>query len=181
MCKNGNATGRWVKLGLEEKEFTKPRFDWSPRDSLTHFKDSQGRFWAPYNCKYLPISYTEFSQCMSRTKSSLHFYGDSNIRRPLKVMATGGSWCHTMMDPSSRECNCEDYGNRPAFYIDDGPDVNFVPIMSGQSNFSSYWLRVNGFSYDGYSDFPEKLESYQSDINKYEIQNPRAMIFNLGI
>jgi hypothetical protein len=57
--------------------------------------------------------------------------------------------------------------------------------VGGSANFSLYWLRVEGFSYDNSPDFSEKLShqsqtSYHATLGVSKVQTPLAVIFNLG-
>jgi hypothetical protein len=192
VCKNGNALGRWVRGSLVETHHNQSvnmlKNDWTTfRDSSTHFQDAEGKIWIPYDCKYLPISYTQFTNQLSKSNAHLHFYGDSNIRRPLKAFSTRGAWCTTMNNPFSIECTCEDHARASVSIpqLNDNSDPNYVFNVGGSANVSLYWLRVDGFSYDNSPDFSEKLShqsqtSYHATLGVSKVQTPLAVIFNLG-
>ncbi|KAI9266017.1 hypothetical protein BY458DRAFT_512846 [Sporodiniella umbellata] len=53
-----------------------------------------GKFWAPYHCRYRPLSYAEFNRCLARKyPQGMDIYGDSNMRRSLKTWISHGAWC----------------------------------------------------------------------------------------
>ena len=188
LCKNGNMKGRWVKTSMIQSVIQPANFhkDWTtPRDSLTHFQDDEGKVWLPYDCKYLPISYSEFTTCLAKSNSHLHFYGDSNIRRSLKAISTGGAWCTSMTDPSSRECNCEDHMRPQVPFLDESKEANYFPFVGGNTNVSFYYFRFQGFFDNG----KEWEQIFSRDFRKKTLdgfgvraqKNPRSVILNLSM
>jgi hypothetical protein len=192
LCENGNMTGRWVVTSLIQSVTSIPNLSkvWkTPRDSLTHFQDDEGKIWLPYDCKYRPLSYSEFTACLAESNSHLHFYGDSNIRRSLKAISTGGAWCTSMYDPSSKVCNCEDYMRSSARvpYLDESQKINYFPSVAGNMNASIYYYKLGGFKYEvNATAFGNKLsrKTQEENLKKSdvkEIRKPDAVILNLGI
>lgn len=56
--------------------------------------DKDGKFWAPFDCRYQRISYSDFAECLAeKYPAGIDMYGDSNTRRSIKKMVTGGRWC----------------------------------------------------------------------------------------
>jgi hypothetical protein len=77
-------------------------------DQMTHYKTQEDEIWVPYDCKYKKISYSYFAKCLEKNYKVMHFYGDSNTRRSLKAVTTGGAFCNTWYDKTSSTCQCWD-------------------------------------------------------------------------
>ena len=187
ICDNGNANGRWIKSSIIEDKKAQRKsssYNTAPRDSMTYFKDPEDRVWVPYNCRYVLMSYSEFTSCMSKSNNHLHFYGDSNMRRALKAITTGGAWCNTLYDPNSHECECSDQDKVQVPYMDESQTVNYFGNVAGSSGFSILFERVNGFqSQQGSFDQILNASHLAESFNKFglkEIRKPDAVIFNLG-
>ena len=185
LCTNGNAQGRFVKTELIQTRSKRLSLesDWAiPRDSMTQFKDLEDRIWVPYDCRYSFFSYSDLISCISQNITHIHVYGDSNIRRSLKALTTGGAWCNTLYNPASRECECSDQGKVAVPYLTDALFVNFFPKVAGSANVSILYERVNGF-YSQQASFDKILKEahLQESLAKFG-QNVSAdvVIFNLG-
>lgn len=186
LCKNGNSPGRWVSSSLVESksDFSSYATDWSTsRDSSTFYQNPEGKIWVPYDCRYQPFSYYEFSSCLSKSNSHLHFYGDSNIRRALKAITTGGAWCNTLYDPSSWPCECSDQGKVTVPYLKDDGDASYIGKVAGAKGFSIFYQRVRGF-FDGQGPFDQilNISHVKESLTKLgkEYRKPTAVVFNLG-
>lgn len=186
ICKNGNSPGRWVKsFMIEDKNQKSSSSDWSaPRDSTTHFKDPEGRVWVPYDCRYIPFSYSDFTTCLAKANTHLHIYGDSNIRRALKAITTAGAWCNTLYDPDSWECQCSDQGRVAVPYFNDLNQVNYFEKVAGAPGFSIFYEKVTGFPsqqgpFDQILNESHIIQSF-AEAGGRTYQAPAAVIFNLG-
>jgi hypothetical protein len=80
---------------------------------------------------------------MSNLGLHLHFYGDSNIRRSLKTITTGGKFCRTNYDTYSKECQCNDKTLDVPYYNFSKP-INYFPELTGFSNTSIYFHDLKG-------------------------------------
>ncbi|KAG1461414.1 hypothetical protein G6F56_005738 [Rhizopus delemar] len=81
LCTGSDHPGRWLPL---------------PRNSTEKVSavSRNNKYWAPYSCRYRPISYEEFNRCVSnKYVHGLDVYGDSNMRRSLKKFISHGQWC----------------------------------------------------------------------------------------
>lgn len=187
ICKNGNSPGRWVKATMiEDKRQEGPSFsDWSSaRDDTTEFKDPEGRVWVPYDCRYVPFSYSEFKSCLSKANTHLHMYGDSNIRRALKAITTAGAWCNTLYDADSHDCQCSDQGRVAVPNFNDLKEVNYFAKVAGSSGFSIFYEKVTGFPseqgpFDKILNISHITQSFANAGGK-DYRAPTAVIFNLG-
>ncbi|KAJ2161116.1 hypothetical protein GGF46_001705 [Coemansia sp. RSA 552] len=99
LCKSGSAAGRWIP------EANLPR-SWKAWQYM--FPAEDGRVWLPYSCRLRRISHAEFVFHMSRSHSSVHWYGDSNSRRTLRPFMMGGKWCHQANTTTRLDCLCND-------------------------------------------------------------------------
>jgi hypothetical protein len=188
LCTNGDSEGRWVKSSFVESESSHnlSLTDWStPRDSSTVYQSPEGKIWVPYNCRYRPISYSEFTSCLSKSDTLLHVYGDSNIRRALKAITTGGAWCNTLYDPTSWDCQCTDQGRDPVPYLDDNEDVVYFPNVAGAKRFTMLYQKVRGF-FNQRGPFDQILNAtnVSESLSKFgikEFRKPTAVIYNIGM
>lgn len=95
LCKGLDNAGRWLP--------------W-PRINNTKYNDNNyaskedlhkiagltrdGKYWAPYQCRYRHISYEQFNRCAAKKyPRGMDLYGDSNIRRSVKKFISHGQWC----------------------------------------------------------------------------------------
>ncbi|RUS14908.1 hypothetical protein BC937DRAFT_93168 [Endogone sp. FLAS-F59071] len=105
-CTRADHQGRWLNL----------------HDLPRHIRDEadpaglgpDGFFWAPYTCQMRRFSYPEFYRCLMRRYPIVHWFGDSNSRRSIKKIVTGGDWCSPQDrrrrgEASQRACRCDDY------------------------------------------------------------------------
>ncbi|KAJ2356881.1 hypothetical protein GGF43_001798 [Coemansia sp. RSA 2618] len=97
-CTEPDVEGRWIAadaLPFDAGQIPPP--------------DNHGRVWLPYTCRLRRITYGEFSRCVQARYPLMHWFGDSNLRRVLKKLATRGEWCATSAEQQTRPCICEDY------------------------------------------------------------------------
>ena len=143
-CNRGDHPGRWIKKYLIEAPKTPAiGLDVSPADALTSFVDEEDRYWLPYTCRYRPISYTSFKTCLAKRHHMLHFWGDSNVRRSLKAITTGGAWCNTWYDPNTPECQCYDW-HRPVHQFNPDKHINFFETVAGTKDASLFFYSWQG-------------------------------------
>ncbi|KAJ2768298.1 hypothetical protein IWQ56_002979 [Coemansia nantahalensis] len=98
LCTEPDAEGRWVSG--EALPFSAGEVPPA---------DNHNMVWLPYSCRLRRISYADAVGCMTARHPLMHWYGDSNIRRTLKKIATLGQWCSTAASLQTRACLCEDY------------------------------------------------------------------------
>lgn len=73
-------------------------------------QDDKGLVWLPYTCRLRRYSYSELHTCLAERYPVIHMYGDSNLRRMLKLLGTDGRWCSkSAFEMESHTCKCEDY------------------------------------------------------------------------
>ncbi|KAH8552458.1 hypothetical protein BGW37DRAFT_287181 [Umbelopsis sp. PMI_123] len=108
LCTGSDHPGRWLNINDYEPERRK--------EIEPSAVDFEGNFWAPYTCRYRPISYQDFTTCLAKKYPLIHWFGDSNSRRAIKKMVTDGEWCsdYSIIQTNTtiqRSCHCEDYGD----------------------------------------------------------------------
>ncbi|ORZ02826.1 hypothetical protein BCR43DRAFT_534398 [Syncephalastrum racemosum] len=199
LCTGADHPGRWLQA---------PAFrDQEEADNASITIDSNGKFWAPYTCRYRRIEHTEFTKCLWRQGSTtLDMYGDSNMRRSLKKLMTHDTWCrnwHTYAthgDNSTevpiqqeklawhydghpnqlRACYCEDY-REPGWntsWID--PDARFTTIPLGHD------VRIQNYKWDGltYLNDPDWSNAFTNKSIDWHIDDSsaarRVVIVSLG-
>lgn len=85
LCNSTHHPGRWLSWPQENKK------DLKKVSGLTR----DGKYWAPYDCRYRHLSYEAFNRCTSKKYSrGIDLYGDSNIRRSIKKFLSHGQWCN---------------------------------------------------------------------------------------
>ncbi|KAJ1990438.1 hypothetical protein EDC05_004082 [Coemansia umbellata] len=122
VCTESNPEGRWVSI------------DDIPFDtSSLPPPDNHNRVWLPYDCRLLRISYQSFAQCLISKYPTVHFFGDSNMRRALKKITTLGEWCSTPQEQASGRCLCEDHSEPfPRFNLNiRDAHINMDPTNGG--------------------------------------------------
>ena len=103
-CIRGDHSGRWVNSHLISPLLSKPLIETESNPDVPVI-DYSRRFWLPYNCRYKRLNYNEFAnEYLVKKHPVVHFTRDSNIRRSLKIMTTGGAICHTIYDENSHQC-----------------------------------------------------------------------------
>lgn len=137
-CIGGDHPGRWINVTDGILPPNDPH-----GDSLTHYKDEEGRIWLPYNCRYRPLSYSYFSRCLAKHHPSLHIWADSHMRRSLKAISTGGAWCNTWYDPDSSECKCYDW-NLQVPFMNMSNVVDFFPQIGGNNGAKVFYYTWQG-------------------------------------
>ncbi|KAJ2156959.1 hypothetical protein GGF46_004830 [Coemansia sp. RSA 552] len=120
LCTELNVEGRWVPL------------ENLPFDPIwASVRDNHNWVWLPYTCRLRAIPYAELETCLASKYPMMHWFGDSNLRRVMKKLVTGGQWCTN--DTESRACLCEDY--KEGFQIFDAAHremiVDMVPGHGG--------------------------------------------------
>ncbi|KAJ3179792.1 hypothetical protein HDU87_002360 [Geranomyces variabilis] len=119
LCSNGNHRGRWVPsahLGFaptlrmhvpsDMNENSNVDYDKSPL-LLQNYDDA---VWVPYDCRYAARTYDSWrDRCLLKHHPYVHYFGDSNIRRGLKALASGGRWCKIWYSEDSSQCQCSDW------------------------------------------------------------------------
>ncbi|KAJ3143483.1 hypothetical protein HDU90_000244 [Geranomyces variabilis] len=119
LCSNGNHPGRWVPsahLGMaptlrmhvpsDMNENNDIDYDKSPL-LLQNYDDA---VWVPYDCRYAARTYDSWrDRCLLKHHPYVHYFGDSNIRRGLKALASGGRWCKVWYSEDSSQCQCSDW------------------------------------------------------------------------
>ncbi|KAG1457186.1 hypothetical protein G6F56_006666 [Rhizopus delemar] len=95
LCKRSDHPGRWLPWPEAHKK----------ENSVLGLTYSS-KYWAPYDCRYRPISYEEFNRCASHKYGrGMDMYGDSNIRRSLKKFISHGQWCKNWQTPTEPSLN----------------------------------------------------------------------------
>ncbi|KAJ3161488.1 hypothetical protein HDU86_007270 [Geranomyces michiganensis] len=119
LCSNGNHPGRWVPsthLGptpsvrmhvpSDMDESSTIDYDQTPL-LLQNYDDA---VWVPYDCRYQARTYDAWrDRCLLKHHPYVHYFGDSNIRRALKTLASGGRWCKVWYNEESSACQCTDW------------------------------------------------------------------------
>lgn len=83
LCKGSDHPGRWLPWPKTNRKQNQVL-------GLVY----HDKFWAPYDCRYRPISYEQFNRCVSHKYGrGMDMYGDSNLRRSLKKFISHGQWC----------------------------------------------------------------------------------------
>ncbi|KAJ1679251.1 hypothetical protein EV182_002430, partial [Spiromyces aspiralis] len=69
-----------------------------------------GRVFVPYRCRYRTVTYKEFVTTSHDQFPVIHWFGDSNSRRAMRMFQTGGAYCANERDQRERiDCLCNDY------------------------------------------------------------------------
>ncbi|KAI8344375.1 hypothetical protein BC941DRAFT_447348 [Chlamydoabsidia padenii] len=87
LCKagKGDYPGRWLPWPFGDKV---------DASRMVTGLDKHGKFWAPFECRYRPLSHNQFHRCLAkRFPGGLNVYGDSNMRRSIKSFLSHGQWC----------------------------------------------------------------------------------------
>lgn len=59
-----------------------------------HAATRNGKYWAPFTCRYRQMTYEEFFQCVNKKyPKGINVFGDSNSRRSIKKLLSRGKWC----------------------------------------------------------------------------------------
>lgn len=88
LCKGFNNPGRW--LPFPKNSSSQGALASSQLAGLTR----DGKYWAPYACRFRHLSYEQFNRCASKKYArGMNLYGDSNIRRSIKKFLSHGQWC----------------------------------------------------------------------------------------
>lgn len=108
LCTRPDHPGRWLNIN----DYTPER----QKQIQPSAVDFDGNFWAPYTCRYRPLSYQDFTTCLAKKYPLIHWFGDSNSRRAIKKIVTDGEWCSdaSLINNNAtiqRSCHCEDYGD----------------------------------------------------------------------
>jgi len=67
----------------------------------------EGRFHAS-SCTRRLVSHAQFKGCMASLGGRVAVMGDSNSRRAMKLLMSGGEWCAAPGDEDRSHCACED-------------------------------------------------------------------------
>ncbi|RKO96111.1 hypothetical protein CAUPRSCDRAFT_12187, partial [Caulochytrium protostelioides] len=143
LCTNGDHRGRWVPGHL--LGYNKPR----PLQSSENREDYpvptyENHVWVPYTCRYRRWTHADFQeQCLEPHYPALHLYGDSNVRRGLKAIATGGAFCHTWYNETDSTCQCRDW-NLSVPHMDPEAENQMIPDVAGTSNTYIYFFSWKG-------------------------------------
>ena len=115
--------------------------------------DFSGRWlngtYLPHGCRLRRVSYPEFEGCMARLGGPVYVVGDSNIRRSLKSVLSGGEWCRH--NRTANPCTCEDLKN--------GVDVGADALPWNVTSFD-HWA-ATGVRYDNGS-YLQWIEAYSN-------------------
>lgn len=113
LCKSADNPGRW----LPWPRINSTDSDYASKEDLHLIAGltRDGKYWAPYQCRYRHISYEQFNRCAAKKYSrGIDLYGDSNIRRSVKKFVSHGQWCK----------NWEQHIDAPLLPQDQVPIVN---------------------------------------------------------
>ncbi|KAI8974393.1 hypothetical protein BDB01DRAFT_806402 [Pilobolus umbonatus] len=92
LCKRADMPGRWLPWPTKTKH-----------KQSEVVLNKEHKYWAPYTCRYRPISYEQFNRCLSQKyPRGLDMYGDSHTRRSLKKIISHGHWCQHWEDHLTR-------------------------------------------------------------------------------
>lgn len=199
LCTGADHPGRWLPAPAFREQ--------DQADDVSITVDNNGKFWAPYTCRYRRIEHTEFTKCLRRQgATTLDIYGDSNMRRALKKLMTHDTWCqnwHTYTTDGDnttevpiqqdklawrydhhpnqlRACYCEDY-REPGWntsWID--PDARFTTIHLDQD------VRIQNYKWDGltYLNDPDWSSAFTNTSIDWHVEENsaarRVVIVSLG-
>ncbi|KAG2199082.1 hypothetical protein INT47_005086 [Mucor saturninus] len=165
LCKGADNAGRW----LPWPRINSTDSDYASKEDLHLIAGltRNGKYWAPYQCRYRHISYEQFNRCAANKYSrGIDLYGDSNIRRSVKKFVSHGQWCK----------NWEHHIDTPLLPEDQAPIVNQSLIKRQQVGYG----RPEDYRYINPSQTRScYCEDYSEEFWKPEWFNGNARRFDL--
>ncbi|KAJ3016152.1 hypothetical protein HKX48_004174 [Thoreauomyces humboldtii] len=137
-CTSGDQPGRWIPTShlspMPSVRMQIPSDDSDPAtDEIPLILDTRSRrLWVPYTCRYVAKTYASWRDtCLSVHHPRIDAFGDANLRRSAKAMASGGRWCTVWYEQGSRDCECSDWGLNVEGLVPDR-DENLVRVSTNE-------------------------------------------------
>ncbi|GAA5795651.1 hypothetical protein HPULCUR_001013 [Helicostylum pulchrum] len=96
LCKGSDHAGRWLSWPKKNDQEPASQSNYANKQDLKKVMGltRDGKYWAPYDCRYRHLSYEAFNRCAAKKYTrGMDLYGDSNIRRSVKKFLSHGQWC----------------------------------------------------------------------------------------
>lgn len=175
LCKGSANAGRWLpwpRLNSTEYAFKE---DLHGIAGLTR----DGKYWAPYQCRYRHISYEQFNRCAAnKYPRGMDLYGDSNIRRSVKKFVSHGQWCK----------NWEQHINSPLLPQDQAPIVNQSLVKRQEEGYNSpeEYRYINPSQTrscycEDYSEEYWKQEWFNGNARRFDLQYTNSVAQSLAL
>ncbi|KAI8920939.1 hypothetical protein DFJ77DRAFT_447994 [Powellomyces hirtus] len=150
-CMGADHAGRWVNASFLEK--SAGAASWASDEEEVHedlsepLESYDGRVWVPYECRYRRWTHKAFkNKCLAKWHNLTHWIGDSNIKRSLKAVTTGGAWCREWYDEGSPECQCEDKALVVPQISENVPSWNLISNVAGKSDVTMLYASLKSLN-----------------------------------